>query len=208
MVHRYNPDHFFEKLFILAHLSLGPATKNRRLFWEDSDRHALGDAEEYLPCLENSVSARLLELAISYRSLLDTLRSEEARSGVWIWELDKKPLDVDNQASSRLEMMDDENKRTSATLRDGCNKIIHAQDFFIILKSLDEGREIQYFDQQNIYISSWTDVWVRTSGVKSKKSWVCCFSIAGFCESMYEAVSIFDENTVWNRLYRGSGVEW
>jgi hypothetical protein len=165
MSHQLNLDSVFEKLFLLQHICAGSEQYCReRQIGSEEDQ---GDAayDEYWGWIKSLVSAYLLECSILVRVLIDTVGSTtkvdqlknldtSARLGLVIGEVVEGAFDL--------------------TIRESCNKIIHARKVIPVWKTSLEGTfEFKYWGGD-----------YDLSGVRGDEGWRLILHIVPWAKSM------------------------
>jgi len=117
MSHQLGLDSVYEKLVLLEHFAFGSQQYcSARLIGSEDDQGD-GELDKYWGWLKGIVSSYLIECAVRVRMLQDTVRGEDATQ---LARLDK-------QAASNLTIGTIVEGDFRLSLRETCNKIIHAQ---------------------------------------------------------------------------------
>lgn len=165
MSHQLDLDGVLEKLTILQHLVHGSEQYCReRLVGSVND---IGDGafDDYWGCVKGLVSAYTLECSIRFRVLLDIITDRP--------EADKI-MDIDAAARFGLVIGEVVDGEFELTLRETCNKIIHARKAIPVWSTGIAG---------DIEFKYWSGVY-DLSGTKGNKSWRLLLYIAPWAKSV------------------------
>jgi hypothetical protein len=160
MSHELNLESVIEKLVLLQHFAHGSKQYCReRLIGSEED---IGDAgfDEYWGWAKGLVSSYMLECSVRVRVLLDTVSDKpEAR------EIAK----IDEEAISGLIIGDITKGNFDLSIRESCNKVIHAKTASPVwATAVEKGVEFQYWSGDfNLIGSKGKDEWHVTLHVAS-----------------------------------------
>jgi len=161
MSHILNLEVVVENLVILQHFAAGSEQYCRdRLIGSEND---IGDGayDEYWSWIKGLVSAYTLESSIRLRVLLDSVADKP--------EADKIP-NLDTDARSGLVIGKVIDGKFKLTLRETCNKIIHAKKVIPVwLTGIERGIEFKYWSGD-----------YDLSGTKGKESWRLLLHVGGW----------------------------
>ena len=178
MPHSIKIDSAKKQLFILRNLAY--AAKEYASRHDLNVEAAISDHANYFPWLTMIVGERLLEVAMTTRLTYDVAydNCEEYGPDNWDAEATEQYLD------GHIEITD-----INPSVREVCNKIIHAKTITMVRVSSDGGK---------------TEEWngnVRLSGEKGRKIWQCEFSVPPLCGAIEHFLALASENIDWYDLY-------
>ena len=144
-----------ERLFLLRQLVLSSRDYcKRELLYSGDDKHGDGDWGVYWGRLQFLVSKYLLESAISLRILQDTLSKQLTQSVL-------REMERDFSINSRLgEVL---SGTFDLTLRETCNKIVHALEFSL---EPSTGRVVKPYSSSTVLLNM-SDVPVRPAAARA-----------------------------------------
>jgi hypothetical protein len=192
MPHRIDIDGISENLFILQNLSLAS-----RSFCEKyrinqySEEESEFDWYYYLGWLKSIVSEKLIDCAIKVRILQDFLREEDE-------EIDF--ADLDQRACSDLVLGQFHAGSDPLTLREACNKIIHATKVNLVWKDVASGAEDEREadeDRPEYWNGS-----VMLEGSKGNKEWKLELYVVDFCIALERLLSELGDSVDWYHIYK------
>jgi hypothetical protein len=164
MSHQLGLDIVYEKLVLLEHFAYGSQRYcSDRLTGSEKDQGD-GALDEYWSWLKGIVSSYLIECAVRARILQDTVQGDDA----------KKLADLDKLSLSGLTIGTLVTGDFPLSLRETCNKIIHAQKAVPEWRVETEG-EIEYKYWSGNY---------RLSGTKGEKAWELVLHVASWARAM------------------------
>ena len=170
MTHILDLSGSYEALFQLRHLVSGSREfcKGELLHFGDDD-YTPEEWESYQNQLHFLVSRTLISSAINFRVLQDTLRSQSSAR-----ELNQTEEDL--ALTSDLDLGEVLEGEFDLTLRESCNKIIHATDFNLLFREARTGKP-----------SKWYSYWngqIRAVGVQGKKKWSLLLNVTNWCNAV------------------------
>ena len=192
MPHRIDIDGISENLFILQNLSLAS-----RSFCEKyrinqySEEESEFDWYYYMGWLKSIVSEKLIDCAIKVRILQDFLREEDE-------EIDF--ADLDQRACSDLVLGQFHAGSDPLTLREACNKIIHATKVNLVWKDVASGAEDEREadeDRPEYWNGS-----VMLEGSKGNREWKFELYVVGFCIVLKRLLSELGDSVDWYHIYK------
>ncbi len=183
MPHTVDIDGIHESLFFLQNLCLASESfcKLDRIgrYAEES-----GDFGwyYYFGWLKSLVCNHLIQCATKMRILQDLLSRYDE-------EIDLAAIDADALKGLALGRFHPGNERL--TVREACNKIIHATEVTLDWKDISKKSETEY----------WTGV-VWLEGTKGRKKWKLELRVSEFCRALFRVLSHLEENVDWHHLYK------
>lgn len=159
-----------EALFQLRHLASGSRELCRRQLLHFGDDNFTPDEWiAYQGQLHFLVSRSLISSAINFRVLQDTLRSQSS-------EKDLTDAEMDLALVSDLELGEVIDGGFELTLRESCNKVIHATKF-----------DLLFFESRTGKPSKWYSYWnglVRALGTQGKHRWELALNVPNWCDAI------------------------
>lgn len=185
MSHHLDLDGVLEKLVLLQHFSYGSKDYcNERLAGSEED---MGDQEldEYWGWVKGITSIYLLECAIRMRILLDIIMEGERVAKVEA---------IDAAARSGLVIGELLEGNFELTLREVCNKVIHARNVIPVWKSATQApKEFRYWSGS-----------LELAGKKSGREWRLVLHVAPWARS----VQRFLDEAEFRELTLDIGQDW
>lgn len=176
-------DDIHENLFILQNLCFASQSfcKNTR-----TGRYA-GDEESaawdhYFGWLKSIVSNRLITCAVKMRLLEDILRRHAE---------DTNLACLEEEATAGLVFAKFPGDVPGASLREACNKIIHATEVSLTWKRLRGEKDLEF----------WTGI-VLLEGDKRGNQWKVVLYVNEFCTALDRLLSALEESVDWYHLYK------
>ena len=192
MPHRIDIAAISENLFILQNLSLASRTfcEKYRI-----NRYSEGESEfdwyYYLGWLKSIVSEKLIECAIKVRILQDLLREEDE-------EIDF--ADLDQRACSGLALGQFHLGSDPLTLREACNKSLHATEVNLVWEDVaSEGEDEREADEDR------PEYWngsVMLEGTKGNREWKLELYIVNFCIALDRLLAELGDSVDWYHIYK------
>jgi hypothetical protein len=200
MPHKVNIDSIYENIFLLVNVCFGAKAfaKSRDLSYQNEDE-VLG-GHFYYGWLQAVVSEKLIDTSIKSRIVFDIVMSqqrefEEDGSG---YGFDLPEADERICAEYNIGCLYGDG---TVSLRDACNKIIHAEG---ISYSLEAGDEEHDFDEEREEKREWKywDGVVAFSGQRGPKRWQFDLHVNDFCFALAELLLFLEDNVDWHRLHK------
>ena len=191
MPHRIDIDGISENLFILQNLSLAS-----RSFCEKYRINQYSEEESefdwyYLGWLKSIVSEKLIDCAIKVRILQDFLREEDE-------EIDF--ADLDQRACSDLVLGQFHAGSDPLTLREACNKIIHATKVNLVWKDVASGADDERAADE--YRPEYWNGSVMLEGSKGNREWKLELYVVDFCIALERLLSELGDRVDWYHIYK------
>jgi hypothetical protein len=160
MSHELNLESVLEKLVLIQHFAHGSKEYCReRLIGSEKDQ---GNAEfdEYWTWAKGLISSYILECSVRVRVLLDTVSDKPEA---------KEIAQIDKESISGLVIGNITKGRFDLSIRESCNKIIHAKKVSPVwATAVDNGVEFQYWSGAfNLVGTKGSDEWELTLHVAS-----------------------------------------
>lgn len=199
MPHQVDIDSIHHNNFVLLNIAYG-AEKFAR-------SHDLGSDDDYpitrgyyLGWLKYTLSEKLIDTAIKTRIILDMIGAEEKR---YKQDGEKYTVDIrklDNEISGKYNIASDFPGGANVTLRECCNKIIHALD---IQPIYENGDEEHYLDEESEIKREWKywDGSLDLSGLKGQEEWHFELYVSNFCTALEELISTLESTVDWQSLH-------
>jgi len=173
MSHQLNLESVLEKLVLIQHFSHGSKEYCReRLIGSEKDQ---GDAEfdEYWTWAKGLISSYILECSVRVRVLLDTVSDKPEA---------KEIAQIDKESISRLVIGNITKGRFDLSIRESCNKIIHAKKVIPIwATAVDNGVEFQYWSGD-----------FNLVGTKGNNEWELTLHVASWAKAVEKFLTKID----------------
>lgn len=199
MPHRVDIDSIHQNNFLLLNIVYGAKefARNHDLASDDEDPITGG---YYLGWLKFALSEKLIDTAIKTRIILDMIRAEEKR-----YESDGEKYLVDSRAldkeiTSNYNIAASIGEDVPITIRECCNKIIHALD---IQPIYEDGDEDHYLDEESETKREWKywDGALDLSGLRGEEEWHFELHVSAFCTALEVLVSELEGSVDWQSLH-------
>jgi hypothetical protein len=184
--HEYEKRHVFDAAEVIHLCRIGfntiLATRNLPVLWNAEDLEEGENPHWEYPLLvfhhqntaEMDLSGILLKLAVAYRALDDQLKDIQPFK-------DFKADQYSAFGSFLLVYSDDE---ITGSLRECCNKIIHADDIRPVYSNNDEEEDKTVWYMTNT---------IELTGTRGKKEWSVSLDVLVFFEAMLETIQYLDD---------------
>lgn len=170
-----------EKLFLLPHFITGNREFSRReRQYQGTQGEPSIDWDEYAARIRYIVSNELIEIAAKFRVIQDA--AAEQVDPEYLRELGEecaKPRKIGTVLEGELDL----------TLREACNKIIHAKNFQLIFQNARSA-------QPRYLYSYWNGI-CQLSGSYSRKRWRVALDVYRWSESMNFFIDDLADNVEW-----------
>lgn len=183
MTHIMDISGTYEALFNLRHLASGSRELCRgELLHFGSDDYTPEEWETYQGQLTFLVSRSLINCAINFRLLQDTLRSQSSQSQL-------------SEAERDFGLHDDLNLgevlagKFSLTLRESCNKVIHATKLNLLFSESRTGKPARRYSYWNGHF--------YMSGSQAKREWAASLNVVTWCVAIESYVQCFWGDVDW-----------
>jgi hypothetical protein len=182
MPHLIDFDGLESNLFVLQHTAYGSKAFCEK-FDLNSDSYG-GDYEwwEYKGILKTFVSNKIIEAAIKVRMLQDFAENDDS-------ELNLKALDLDSR--NGLSIGVSHGTSDPLSLRESCNKIVHATEARMRWSTSAEKPAVEY----------WGGLY-ELFGTKNKVAWQVDLNIPEWCTCMIRFNKIIQESVDWQHVYK------
>ena len=121
---------------------------------------------------EGKISSALLSLAVAFRTLYDTLEADDA----------VKQFVDKNSDEGGLSWLSTEPKKSKTTLRETCNKIIHARDLRYVYDTT-----YGQFDGENYMMNGVVELWTD----EKRNEWLVSFILPDFLEAIMDVAKCY-----------------
>jgi hypothetical protein len=184
MTHSIDFDSIEARLFTLHHAVLGSKPFCERFKINRGAEHcAEYEWWQYFGNLKALVSGTMIDAAVKIRMLHDIGRAEDD-------EFD--PNKLQEEASGGLDIGTIEN-RGALSLRESCNKIIHATGAKLVWQDIGAGESSFEY---------WTGVYRLFGTDQSGKAWVAKVNVADWCTAMIRFNASFQERIDWTHVLK------
>ena len=192
MPHHLDIDSIHENIFVLLNICHASKTFAQTHDLDPSNPIGNIDYAYYIGWLKYLLSEKLIECSVKTRILFDFLRNEDEQIDL---------LDEDKGISKGYNLGYFSPPNGKVTLRECCNKIIHAisispnmqigDDEHVLDEEQDEKREWEYWDGTMLL-----------RGSKGKEEWVFQLHVAPFCEALEDFVSFIEQSYDFSQIYK------
>lgn len=181
MPHYYDLDGVVQRLFVLRHMSYGSME-----YCSSESVHRMNETDawsNYLGHLKSVVSESTIDAAVKLRMVQDFLKADEQ-------EIDLEALDA--QAREGISIGQVRLGEWTLSLRESCNKIIHATEARLCWKEQKAN---------DVSIEFWTGGYLL-SGSKGNEPWEVELSLAGWSTAMISFLEDLQMNIDWHRVHK------
>ncbi len=200
MTHRLNFDEIHENIFLVLNMCYAAerfAKSHDLTTYEESD---LVNGPYYVGWLRNQLSERLIAISIKARIILDLIGKEEARykANGESYLVDTKA--IDDRITGELNIGYLTPAKTSLTIREAANKIIHALDVILVTELGEGDHEL---DEESTTKREW-HYWSGTlelMGAKWADEWSLTLHVPEFCRAVHEFISELEGNVDWDSIH-------
>jgi hypothetical protein len=183
MPHNFDFDGMHESLFIVRNLCFAsePICRTNRL---GRYAEASGDVtwQEYFGWLKALLSRHLIQCSITLRMIQDSLKRH-------VEDIDLSVLETD--AANGLLLGQFRRGSGDVTIREACNKIIHATDVSLVWCSIAEEDETEY----------WSGA-IVLEGCKGKEDWELLLNAGDLCTAISRLLSRLESEVDWYHFYK------
>ncbi len=200
MAHRVDLDSIHQNVFILLNICYAA-----KAFAQSHDLSSYEEMDPingpfYVGWLKFTLSEKLIDLAIKTRILLDLVREEEARykeTGE-AYVIDSRALDSEIAEKYNIGFFVGSDNEVS--IRESCNKIIHALEIRPILERGDDERVLDEKSEQKREWLYWGGV-LDLSGTRGKEKWAFTLHVSVFCRALEEFVQQIECSVDWKSIH-------
>lgn len=184
MPHRIDIDGIIRNLFILKHMVAGSRVVCKELLINRDDEDVMPFGwDYYLGWMKSIVSQTLIETAIKVRIIQDFLRSN-SEEGV-----DLSPIETQINTSYVVGRFVP--NLSSLSIREACNKIIHANEMSLVwIDARDERGQYEFWNGT-----------VNLDGCIGKEPWSCQLYTQVFCTAMEHLLLKVEKTVNWRNIY-------
>jgi hypothetical protein len=199
MPHRVDIDSIHQNSFLLLNIAYGAKEFARTHDLASDDDYPITGGY-YVGWLKFTLSEKLIDTAIKTRIILDMVRAEEKQyeAGGEKYVVDSR--DLDKKISSKYNIAGVVEGDAEITVRECCNKIIHALD----IQPIYEGGDDDHFlDEESEAKREWK-YWggsLDLSGLKGQEEWHFELHVSDFCTALEELVSELEGSVDWQSLH-------
>lgn len=200
MAHRVDIDSIHQNIFVLLNICYAA-----KAFGQNHDLSSYEEAEPingpyYVGWLKFTLSEKLIDVAIKTRVILDIVKAEEARyreTGE-TYDIDSRALDkaITDQYNIGFFVGTDE----EVSMREACNKIIHALD---IRPILERGNDEHALDEESERKRDWL-YWEGTldlSGKRGKDDWHFTLHVSDFGQALEQFIKQIEYTIDWKSIH-------
>ena len=201
MPHRIDIDSIRQNLFVLMHLAYGAEhfAKKHDLEAVDEENGPINRGY-YEGWLKYTLSEKLLEVSVKTRVILDIVGAEEKRYAedgeaysVDLAALDKEISEKHSIAGSST--------GGKVTLRECCNKVIHAAEIHPIFHASDDEHENDEELESKRELTYWSGS-LDMSGTHHYGDWHYQLEIPEFCAGLEELLSVLEAEVDWYSIHQ------
>jgi hypothetical protein len=181
MPHFYNFDGFEHKLYILKHLTFGAKEfcAKEKIYRTETYEEWI----EYLGHIKSALSETAIEAAVKIRMVQDFVRADDQ-------DVDLDRLDRESLAGLTIGTI--RAGSGALSLRDSCNKIIHATDARLSWEEdQQDGKTFEYWDG-SYYLT----------GTRDGQLWEVEIHMADWCTAMMRFIVAIQHNVDWHRVHK------
>jgi hypothetical protein len=180
MSHIFDLIGMHQQIFRLSHLALGAKEYARLRQLQKGEIDYQSDWSVYYVHIRNSISNDLIELAAKVRvaqdTMLDVLSEKELR-------------ELDSDSMGRIPIGKVEAGSFALTLRESCNKIIHAKHFEVGISSARNTRPAYRYNYWNGRCT--------LRGVQSRMEWSIDLNVHEWCNAMDSFTELMSQYVEW-----------
>lgn len=189
MPHSINTDEINQSVFILQNLCFAShAFCKKYEIDEYSESEKEFNWDYYYGLLRPLVSEHLLQCAIKFRVLQDVVRENDEEINF---------ADLDGYACNDLILGILNGDNSMLTVREACNKIIHATEISLDWTPIDNKADID--EGKASYF--WSGI-VKLRGKKGNSKWELSLHIEDFCIALSRLLSILEGKVNWWHAYK------
>ncbi len=193
MPHTINIDSIRENIFLLLNMAYASGVFAQKHDIVSSDSEEIIDRDYYFGWLRAILSEKLIESASKTRVLIDIVLKEEE---YYKQDGETYPTDVikmDKEICSRFQIGRFEKGTSPLSLREACNKIIHATDW--------QPDIVNNVDDTPRGMPIWTGH-LLLFGQKGEDEWTYILNVVNFCLAMEELLSYLENEVDWHHMYK------
>lgn len=200
MAHRLDVDSIHQNVFILLNVCYAAkpfAQQNDLTVGENS--YVYGSF--YLPWLRSIVSEKLIDISIKMRIIFDMIRSYENEQGEGGEDYYRELKRTDREICEGYNIGSFIDTDEELTIREACNKIIHALDLRFIT---EKGEEDHVFDEESEQKRDW-NYWsgsIDLMGEKGQGSWTVFLHVSEFCRAVEDFLVLLEDHAIWEKAAR------
>jgi hypothetical protein len=172
MPHKVNFDSVYENLVLLVNVCFGAKVFARSLDLSYENEEDVFGGHFYYGWLQAVVSEKLIDTAIKSRIIFDTILNQQREFEEDGSDYGFKLRDVDEQICKQYNIGYIQGQK-GVSLREGCNKIIHADDIDYSLEIGDEDHDLDEELEEKREWKFW-DWTVSFSGRQGGRNWMFC----------------------------------
>lgn len=199
MPHRVDIDSIHQNLFLLLNICYAAQAFAQNHDLESSDGLEIVDGQYYFGWLRFTLSDKLIDIAAKTRIILDMVRAEEES-----YRADGEKFSVDSRALDR-KICDQYiigffiGADDPVTLRESCNKIIHALDIRPIFEKSDEDHVLDEESDDKRDWKYWKGI-LELRGQKGKDEWCFTLHLGQFCVALEELITQLEHEVDWHSM--------
>jgi hypothetical protein len=192
MPHHIDIDSIHQNVFSILHLCYGSKTFAQSHSIDAMKIEGNIHYEYYFGWLKYILSEKLIEISIKTRIAMDFLSDED--DNIDLYKEDKK---ISSEYNIGFFIGND----NSVTIRETCNKIIHALS---IVPNEEEGEDEHFFDEENSKKREW-EYWngvLELKGYNRGKEWNFTLHVSDFCLAVEDFICFLEGSYDWSHVYK------
>jgi hypothetical protein len=200
MPHKVNFDSLYENIFLLVNVCFGAKVfaRSRDLSYENEEDVFGGDF--YYGWLQAVVSEKLIDTAIKSRIMFDIVIRHQREFEEDGSDDRFRLREVDGKICKQYNIGYIQGGQ-NVSLREACNKIIHADDIGYPLEIGDEEHDLDEERDEKREWKFWDGV-VSFSGRQDDRNWLFDLHVSDFCFALGELLDFLENNVDWYRLHK------
>jgi hypothetical protein len=189
MPHSINADEINQSIFVLQNFCFAShAFCKKYEISEYSEVEKEFTWDYYYGWLRALVSEHLLQCAIKIRVLQDVVRENDEEVNL---------AELEAQARGNLVLGSLHGDKNILTVREACNKIIHAVEVSLEWKPIDHEKDIHEDEATHF----WSGI-VKLRGKKGNSNWELSLDVEEFCIALSRFLSILEDKVDWWHAYK------
>jgi len=200
MAHRVDIDSIHKNIFLLLNISYAAQALAQHHDLSTEDETDVINGPFYVGWLKTTLSELLIDISIKTRILLDIVWAEEKS---YLKDGEKYPIDsreMDKRITEQTNIGFFVKGSDEVSIRESCNKIIHALE---IIPILERGDDDHVADEESETKREWL-YWsgaLDLTGFKGQNEWVFTLHISEFCQALEEFVREIENAVDWRSIH-------
>ena len=192
MPHHIDIDSIHQIVFLILHLCYGSKTFAQAHRIDAMRIEGNINYEYYFGWLKFLLSEKLIEISIKTRIAMDFLSEEDDHIDLY---------EEDQIISSDYNIGFFIGNDSLVTIRETCNKIVHA---ISIIPNEEEGDDEHFLDDENSNKREW-EYWngvLELKGSNRGKEWKFTLHVSDFCLAVEEFICFIEDSFDWSHVYK------